>query len=172
MSKSSTSGGKFLPALCSITGTLILILVILSAIPVSIPKLKGYEIYNIVSGSMEPAIPIGSAIYVDHTSAHELLEGDVIAFYSNNSIISHRVVNNNKDLMELVTKGDANEAEDMNSVPYNRVIGKVVFHLPILGKFMVLYTSSIGKLYMICFAVSGALLNVLGSMMRKKQNEK
>ena len=49
----------YVPALCSVIGTLMLLSVILAAAPLTIPQYMGYEIYNVVSGSMEPAILIG-----------------------------------------------------------------------------------------------------------------
>ena len=58
-------GGKFIPALCSILGTLILLAVILGALPLALPRLFGYEAYSVVSGSMEPALPVGSVVYVE-----------------------------------------------------------------------------------------------------------
>ncbi len=57
-------GGKLIPALCNLLGTLILVLVIASCLPLTVPRLFGYEIYEVVSGSMEPEIPVGSVIYV------------------------------------------------------------------------------------------------------------
>ena len=43
--------------LCSILGTAILIAVILLMMSLFLPRLVGYKVYNVVSGSMEPAIP-------------------------------------------------------------------------------------------------------------------
>ena len=57
-------GGKFLPAFCSVLGTLIILLVICIALLLSLPRLFGYEIYSVVSGSMEPALPVDSAVFV------------------------------------------------------------------------------------------------------------
>lgn len=78
--RSGRKGGKFFPALCSVLGTLILVSVIAVCIPITVPKLMGYEIYDIVSGSMEPEIPVGSVIYVKAAAPEDIQEGDVIAF--------------------------------------------------------------------------------------------
>ena len=58
-------GGKIAPALCNILGILILASVILTCVPIVVPRMIGYDVYNIISGSMEPAIPVGSLIYVE-----------------------------------------------------------------------------------------------------------
>ena len=55
--RSGRKGRKILPALCSMSGTLILISVIAVCIPITLPKLLGYGVYNVVSGSMEPESP-------------------------------------------------------------------------------------------------------------------
>jgi len=81
--RSTAKGGNLVPALCSLAGTLILLSVIASCLPVTVPRLMGYEIYNVVSGSMEPEIPIGSILYVEKIPPEEIREDDVIAFWSN-----------------------------------------------------------------------------------------
>ena len=42
-------GGMFIPALCNVIGTLILIAVIATSIPLAVPALLGYETYNVTS---------------------------------------------------------------------------------------------------------------------------
>ena len=51
-------GGKIAPALCNILGILILASVILTCVPIVVPRMIGYDVYNIISGSMEPSIPV------------------------------------------------------------------------------------------------------------------
>lgn len=164
-------GGKLIPALCNLLGTLILILVIASCLPLTVPRLFGYEIYEVVSGSMEPEIPVGSVIYVAAAEPEDIVEDDVIAFRSGESIITHRVVTNRKLDGEFVTKGDANELEDMNSVPYANLIGRVEHHFPLVGRLMVIYAGTVGKAYVICFAACGAMLNMLAGRLRDRNRE-
>ena len=42
---------------CSLLGTILLIVLIFGCIPLTVPKAFGYNIYTVISGSMEPAIP-------------------------------------------------------------------------------------------------------------------
>ncbi len=170
-SRSKKKGGKVFPALCNILGTLILLTVIVSCLPVTVPRLLGYEIYNVVSGSMAPEIPVGSIVYVETYSPAEIQEGEIIAFQSGDGVITHRVVKNNVVEGEFTTKGDANAAEDMNTVDYRDLIGRVVRHYPYLGALMVVYTSGIGKIYVICFAACGAMLNLLAMFIRNRREE-
>ncbi len=162
-------GRKLIPALCNILGSLILIAVIASCLPLTVPRLFGYEIYEVVSGSMEPRIPVGSVIYVARAVPEEIKENEIIAFESGNSVITHRVVENHLVEGEFITKGDANAGEDLKAAPYQSLIGRVTLHLPMLGRLMTLYTSVVGKAYAICFAACGAMLNMLAGRLRRNR---
>ena len=156
----------YVPALCSVIGTLMLLVVIAAALPLTVPNFMGYEIYNVVSGSMEPTIPVGSIIYVKEIDPSDIYSGDIIAFKSGDSVIMHRVTQNKVVEGTFTTKGDANNGEDMNDVPYEDLIGIVVKHIPIMGQLLILFGSTFGRICMICFAACGALLNILGSRFR------
>ena len=166
--KEKNKGGRLIPALCNILGTLILLSVILSCLPPAMARIRGDQIYNVVSGSMEPGIPVGSAIYVQAVEPEAVEEGDVIAFCSGTSVIAHRVVRNQTVEGEFTTKGDANEQEDMNPVRYGELIGRVSCHYPVLGLLLEAYTSTLGKVYLICFAACGAMLNMLAGRLRNR----
>jgi signal peptidase I len=153
-------------------GTLILLAVIALCLPMTLPRLMGYEVYHVVSGSMEPEIPVGSVIYVEPVDAAQIEAGEIIAFQSGDSVITHRVVKNQVVEGSFVTKGDANDQEDVNSVPYAYLIGRVAYHLPVLGELMGVLSSTVGKLYVICFAACGAMLNILAGMLRNRQRER
>lgn len=156
----------YVPALCSVIGTIMLLVVIAAAFPLTVPNFMGYEIYNVVSGSMEPTVPVGSIIYVKEIDPVEVQPGDIIAFQAGDSVIMHRVVDNKLVEGTFTTKGDANNGEDMNDVPYEDLIGIVVKHIPIMGQLLILFGSTFGRICMICFAACGALLNILGARFR------
>lgn len=168
---SAGKGGNLVPALCNLFGIAILLSVIASCLPMVVPRLMGYQVYNVVSGSMEPAIPVGSVIYVAAAAPEDIQERDVIAFRSGGSIVTHRVVVNRIVEGEFVTKGDANAAEDMNTVPYANLIGRVERHFPVIGQLMEIYTGTVGKVYLICYAACGAMLNMLASRLRDRRRE-
>lgn len=170
------------PALCSALGTVLLILLVLACVPLTVPRVFGYEIYTVISGSMEPAIPTGSLVYIADTDPGEIVEGDVIAFYggmsgnsgnradgagsgagtggSGASIITHRVVSNSVIMGEFITRGDANEKEDINPVSYDNYIGKVQLSVPMAGYAAELFTSTQGKIAAVCVIAVAALLQV------------
>ena len=164
-------GGNFIPALCGVLGTLILVLVILSCIPLTLPRLFGYEIYEVVSGSMAPEIPVGSAIYVRPAAPEEIGEQEIIAFWRNGSVVTHRVLENHKVVGEFITKGDANEIEDFEPIAYDALIGRVERHYPMLGGLMSILSGNAGKAYLLCLAACGVMFNIIASRLRDSGRE-
>ncbi len=156
-------GGKFFPALCSTLGTLMLTAVILSALPLALPRLLGYNAYSVVSGSMEPALPVGSVVYVESAGVSQIRAGDIIAFDDEGTVVTHRVIESLPQEGAFITKGDANPSLDIKPTPYWKLIGRVKLCVPLLGRVLSLYAVPEGKLALGTFALSGLLLRVLGS---------
>ena len=170
--RSRAKGGGFVPALCNVIGTLILLAVIAASLAITVPRFMGYGIYNIVSGSMEPEIPVGSVIYVEEVKPEDIKEKEIIAFQSGESIIAHRVMENKMVEGEFITKGDANAEEDMQPVAYGQLVGRVARHYPMVGVMMEIYTSQVGQAYVICFAACGAMFNVLAGRIRARKRQR
>ena len=154
-------------AVCNITGGLLLVLVILLCVPLTVPRLFGCQIYTVVSGSMEPAIPVGSLVYINNMAPEDVQENDVIAFYGatdGSSIITHRVVTNSTVMGEFITKGDANEEKDMNPIPYSHFIGKVVLTVPKVGGIAQTFTSTTGKIAAACMIALAVVLHIIAAV--------
>ncbi len=143
--------------ICRLLSVLILVAVVAICIPMTVPQLMGYEVYVVVSGSMEPAIPVGSALYVEVVRPEEVGPGDVVAFYDRGAVITHRVVENHVVEGEFITKGDANAEDDMEPVAYGALIGRMVLQVPFLGSVMAVCSGTKGKIYL-ASAVLGAVL--------------
>ncbi len=169
---SGSKGGKFFSAFCSVIGTVGVILIILLCIPVTIPHFLGFDIYNVISGSMEPKLPVGSIVYVKSADCEELVTGDIIAFNSNGMTVTHRVVKNDTELKEIITKGDANVSEDPTPVKYGSVIGKIKLHLPLLGGFSEFFTSFMGKIYLMGILAACFVLMMIGGSLKDKNKKK
>lgn len=163
-------GSGALPALCNLLGTLILLAVILTYLPLSAPRLIGVEAYHVESGSMAPELPQGSAAFVRAAEATEIAPGDVIAFRTEDAVVLHRVVQNRVVEGEFVTKGDANPAEDPTPVPYSALCGRLVWHVPVLGGLLALYATPVGKLYALLLAGSGVLFHLLAGRLRARRS--
>ena len=105
------------------------------------PQLFGYQLKTVLSGSMEPGILTGSIIAVkpaeDKTN---FKKGDVITFQeAENILITHRIteVVKSGDSVLYRTKGDNNNAEDMNPVMSDNVVAEYTgFTVPYVGYFI------------------------------------
>ena len=149
VNRKTRSAGRrtWLSRCLGILSTILLLSLVLLCLPLTVPRLLGYQVYSVISGSMEPAIPTGSLVYIGEVEPAEVAEGEVIAFYGardSASIITHRVVENRVVTGEFVTRGDANQTKDMNPVPYENVIGKVVRSVPGGGVMAEMFTSREG----------------------------
>lgn len=119
--------------------SLLVLLVVIGAMLLGGVRILGYQVFTVLSGSMEPVYHTGSLIYVKDVDYRELGEGDVITFMLNeDTVATHRIVGvvpdeNDPSLVRYRTKGDANDAEDGSLVHYKNVIGTPVFTIPKLG---------------------------------------
>ncbi|MCR0302286.1 signal peptidase I [[Clostridium] innocuum] len=155
--------------LMSIAGTICVVLVILAAFPFTLPRIFGIEIYGILTGSMDPACPTGSLVYVKSVNPESLQEKDIVTFQKGNLVITHRVVKNDVQKEELITKGDANNANDIQPVAYEQIKGKVALTVPLLGYLALRLNSAAGISVCVIILALGLMLWVLGDMMSIKK---
>ncbi len=164
-----TGGGKTISALlCNVLGILLILGVILLMLPSFLPRAVGIQVFNVVSGSMEPTIPVGSMIFVKPMEAKKIDSGDVIAFYSSGVVVTHRVVENRQLENRFVTKGDANDLEDRQKIEYRDLLGLVVYHVPVLGDVTAHLTTPLGKIYLFAVLVCGLLFNLIAGRLRDR----
>jgi signal peptidase len=138
--------------------TIICYLLILMVLIVAAPMVVGYKTVVVLSGSMEPAYPVGSVIYYKHAGFDDISVGDVISYAINDdsrTLVTHRVYAKEDSTKEFVTKGDANATPDSNPMSYSNVKGKVIeYHIPYAGYF-VQYVQNyfvIGSIFLILVA--------------------
>lgn len=107
-----------------------IVLLLLSS-ALSIPG--GVKTFVVQSGSMEPSIKTGGVVVVKSMESYSV--GDVITFGPRSKTkppTTHRIIEVKAD-GNFVTKGDANDDEDMRTVSRYEVIGKVLFSIPYVG---------------------------------------
>lgn len=139
--------------ICSgLTYIILVILMIVSGL-LLVPKVFGYENFAVISGSMEPNIPVGAIVYVKETAFQDLAKGDVISFYTSETTrVTHRIIEIDQESESVITQGDANNVRDADSVIYSHIIGKVVFTIPFLGYLSMYMRTPLG-IAMICAVV-------------------
>ena len=159
----------------SAVATVLLLAVMAVALPFSVPKLFGYQIYNVLTQSMEPAMPVGSAIYVKRCDPQALEQGDIITFRLSEAtglVETHRVVENDTQARQLITKGDANALPDVNPVSYERVVGKVVICIPVLGTVSEMLHSGPGVTACVAIFALAIILWTLADKTKKRERSK
>lgn len=133
-------------------GTLDLIMAvfILICILLSTPKLWGFQIFAVTSGSMEPEIHTGDVIYVRQVPFMKLQKGDVISYSLNQgkTVVTHRVKKIDRKNGLLQTKGDANKEADYNWIDRDTVLGTVQYTIPKLGYVALMASTLSGKLFL------------------------
>ncbi|AWB45859.1 signal peptidase I [Paenibacillus sp. CAA11] len=126
------------------------------------PSFFGLQIKTVLSGSMEPGIRTGSIIAVkpggDMT---RFQEGDIITFRSHDKLVTHRIIevvkNGQSQQVMYRTKGDHNDAPDLEAVPSGSVIGEYNgFTLPYVGYAMSFASSKAGSVVLL--VIPGILL--------------
>ena len=150
-------------------GTAVIIIIIALCLSVTAPKIFGISSYTVITGSMEPSVPVGSVVYAKAIEPSSLEPDDIVVFYDGRSTIpvTHRVVENQTENSEIITKGDANDTNDITPIPYQNVIGKVVLHLPALGHLLALLGTLMGKAAALAFILGGFLLCEVSRRMRQ-----
>ncbi|RIW36097.1 signal peptidase I [Bacillus salacetis] len=149
-----------------VTTILFLVLIFMVVVVVSSkasggePQVFGYQLKTVLSGSMEPGIKTGSVIAVKPGGDMTRFEkGDVITFQQEKDmLVTHRVteVIKSGDNIMYKTKGDNNNAEDMNPVLSENVVAEYSgFTIPYLGYFMNFTNSKNGAFLLL---VPGILL--------------
>jgi len=91
--------------------------------------LGGWKLFTVQSGSMQPAISVGSLVLVK--PAGEYAVDEVITFKTGPAPTTHRI--NRIEAGVIITKGDANDTPDSEPVRPENIIGKVVLSLPYAG---------------------------------------
>lgn len=149
----------------------ILPFVVITLLTAQTDLIRGYKSFVVLTGSMEPNIPVGSIVYTQKTAGYG--KGDIISFTNEKSqTITHRVtdVSKKEGVINYKTKGDANNVSDTESVPATNVVGKVIFQVPFVGKLIGFIKTPVGFGLII---ILPTLLFILGELWNiKKEIEK
>lgn len=99
------------------------------------PSLLGHKLYIVNSGSMSPTIWEHSMIIVKELEPQEVMVQDIITYYgaTDSDRVTHRVMEVENKGESFITRGDANETDDPMPLDGEKLIGKVVFTIPLIG---------------------------------------
>jgi signal peptidase I len=131
------------------------------------PKIFGYQLKTVLSGSMEPTFKTGSIIAVKPIdNAINLKKADIITFLqADQTIVTHRIVNVIKNGEQTIyqTKGDNNKDVDSQPVLAQNVIGEYTeFTIPYIGYFIDFAKSNKGTAMLLI--IPGVLLLIYSAL--------
>jgi signal peptidase len=125
----------------AVTINTVLVLLILIGILIAaslLPIKNNYRILAVMSGSMEPTISTGALVIIKPVSEYKLQ--DIITFKTpgstkKNDFTTHRLVKieDKNGQKTYVTKGDANKTDDTDQITQDKIIGKKLFSIALLG---------------------------------------
>ena len=115
---------------------LVTVVILLMVSVFTVPRLFGIVPFVVRSGSMGPAIPTGSIVFVNRND-QDVEVGDIVTIHigtgeSAGVYITHRVHQVNAERKMIQTKGDANDSPD-GFLDESAVYGKVMLHIPKVG---------------------------------------
>lgn len=101
-----------------------------------------------MSGSREGHIEVGDLVLVSRVDPGELETGDVIAYMSGETTVTHRItgIETNGEERLFTTKGDANNAADTEAVTEEQLVGVCRGRIPKVGDFALFLRQPLGML--------------------------
>jgi len=147
------------------------LLLIVSVFPIT----GNYKLMIVQSGSMTPAIKMGSVVVAKPAENYQI--GDVITFgpYTRTQApTTHRIydIKVTDGNPVYITKGDANNAPDQREITKRDIVGKVLFCIPYLGYAVDFAKRPLG--FSLIIIVPAALIiideikNIYGEIKKKK----
>ena len=138
----------------TVGGTVVVIVLLVATIG---PRLLPYRTFTVLSGSMEPTIPVGSMIFDREVQASDLARGDVVTFHppgQPEKLVSHRIVRveETKRGSFLVTRGDSNGVVDDWRIPAEGRGLRYEFHVPYIGYLVGGLLTPVGRLVALTLA--------------------
>ena len=135
-------------------------------------NLGGIMMFRVVTGSMEPTIPVGALLVTKQVDISTIQVDDIICFRTQVSeiwgkIVTHRVIRVMQDAaggILLETKGDANAVADYQYVTAENLIGKVIYRAGednMLSSILSFFSTKVGFLGCIvfpCLILTGVIL--------------
>lgn len=142
----------------------------------SIPLFTDIEYRAVRTGSMEPEIPVGSLVMVVPTAAEDIREGDDVTYVTqSNQVVTHRVLEIDRENNIYTTYGIANGADNKDApVKYENIIGVAKFHVPAIGPAVIYLNTLSGKIIAGTVILGLFILSLLLSTIAagKKQKKK
>ncbi len=119
----------------------------------------GYNLYVVISESMEPEIMVNDCVILRKVDdINSLNVGDYVGYInSQGQIVVHEIVvvrQNSSGIIEFETKGINNNSSDQKFVGFEQIVGKHVKTISWLGNLIVFFRSTIGMILFFILLIS------------------
>lgn len=139
--------------------------------PDKIPSFFGWKPFIVLSGSMETQINTGDLVIVKEIDNNNLKEGDIVAFKTENVVITHRIVEKTEDegKIQYKTKGDNNNTIDNGYITPEQIEGIYQFKISKLGNVAMFIQTPLGMITCLSIPI---ILMILVQMSESKEKQK
>ena len=128
-----------------------------------LPTIFGWGNAVVLSGSMEPELPVGALLWIHRQSTYAI--GDVVTYEENGTLVTHRLVSIAGDT--VITRGDANNTDD-SPIQTVQIRGKVSAVWPGAGNILLFLKSPLGMLLLVI--CGGLILFLPGRFGKEKKS--
>lgn len=170
--------------------TILLAVVVVIALGfVYMPQMLGYTPYAVVSGSMSQiseesdrqyykenygidvlhTYDVGCMVYVSKVDFEDILPGDSITFSIGNTVVTHMVIEVDKENKTLTTHGIKNSlGSNENNISYSNVVGKATdFSIPFAGYVLTWASTMPAKILLITYIAIFAVVLIANHILEK-----
>lgn len=119
---------------------------------IALPLAVGARPLTVLSGSMEPTLATGDVVVVERIRPQDVHVGDVVTYRDpDGSLVTHRVrgVRPRGERVELITRGDANNASERWTLASDGELSRALYRVPLAGRVLVRTSSPEGRLALI-----------------------
>ena len=123
----------------AISGALLLLVLVLFALLVIVPKVTGATPLTVLTNSMEARLPPGTLIVVRPVNTDDLMIGDVATYQMHSGqpgVITHRIIaisSSTNGTRSFQFQGDSNSLPDPDLVPSAQIQGRLWYSVPLMG---------------------------------------
>lgn len=134
-----------------------------------------FRLYTVITGSMSPTFEAGSLIIVKHGNDGVYQKGDILAYLTDGEsvLVTHRIMEVRQDGegFSYITRGDANNIDDLQPVTQKQAVGRVVFWINGLGEAFLFIRTPKGILLVLSVMMLLILVSYLWDLLFKKQRQ-
>lgn len=159
MSEKHTDDAGFLNSAKEIVLIVLILVLIFYALSVTnnndgqlLPMIAGKGCAVVMTGSMEPTLPVDAMIFVTESKSYRV--GDIVVIQDGYNLVVHRLIRFEDG--KAITKGDANNAEDP-PIELSAIKGKVFGHIPGVGRVVNFVKTPLGNMIMMLAAAFMAI---------------